>query len=552
MKKIALIFIFLFAIILRISFPENFSVGFDQIQILESASKIKQGDFTLIGPRTGPADMFTGPLIYYVTAVFLFIFDKYQVIYLVPLFFSVITGIFIFWLVKTYIGEKEALITTLIWACSPFLVSLDRVFWNPNLILLSSVLLVLPLFSKKTDLRSLIFLFLGSFLSYQAHFSGLVLLFLTGLSVLFIFKKSKFWLNLLVIIGGLLLSLLPTILFDLRNNFFNFKGLISLISSKSEFSLIFLLKDIFKNFYIIFETLGKLFFFGNNSILIISTGLILSIIWFISQQDKMKKNLIGLWLVFIPVLFSFYKGEKPEYYFLFVAPILFLIVIDLIKMIPINYQKLLALWFITNSLFINFGMFNQAYVSSIKQIKQLKDYLSTQQVKSLVYDLPYGSDYGLKYFLNELNLDQKGLVFHITEQTVKFSGANKVGSFYVWRDYRNGNNNYVLTNNYYLSTNLEYFLFENKYVKENNTNLVSYKIFDNKNLIAELYLADENKDRDLAWVKTCFDEIKLKTSDWVQISEDEFIKPFYDYCLMVKFNNKSSLDNLKKIGINLF
>ncbi len=47
--------------------------GFDQVQILENAQQIKQGDFTLIGPRTGPGNMFTGPLIYYLTACLMFI-----------------------------------------------------------------------------------------------------------------------------------------------------------------------------------------------------------------------------------------------------------------------------------------------------------------------------------------------------------------------------------------------------------------------------------------------------------------------------------------------
>ena len=45
----------------RAYMPEAYIFGFDQVQILTNAEAITNGDLTLIGPRTGPADMFTGP-----------------------------------------------------------------------------------------------------------------------------------------------------------------------------------------------------------------------------------------------------------------------------------------------------------------------------------------------------------------------------------------------------------------------------------------------------------------------------------------------------------
>lgn len=94
----------------RVLFPTNVSLGFDQVQILENASKILQGDLSLIGPRTGPASIFTGPLIYYLTSPILFIFGEVVAVYLTPLLFALITGLVLYWLVFYYVGPDEAVI----------------------------------------------------------------------------------------------------------------------------------------------------------------------------------------------------------------------------------------------------------------------------------------------------------------------------------------------------------------------------------------------------------------------------------------------------------
>ena len=139
------------ALLLRALPYKNTTVGFDQVQILEEASKINSGDFTLIGPRTGPAQMFTGPLIYYFTVPFLLIFGDLATIVIVPLVLSVITGLAIYALVIKYKGPTEALLSVSVWAFSPLLIRLDRVFWNPNLLILATALLYFPLLDNKKN-----------------------------------------------------------------------------------------------------------------------------------------------------------------------------------------------------------------------------------------------------------------------------------------------------------------------------------------------------------------------------------------------------------------
>lgn len=66
--------LFLVAAFFRTFSFQRFPFNFDQIQIAENSQKIFSGDLVLIGPRTGPAAMFTGPLIYYVAAPFQAVF----------------------------------------------------------------------------------------------------------------------------------------------------------------------------------------------------------------------------------------------------------------------------------------------------------------------------------------------------------------------------------------------------------------------------------------------------------------------------------------------
>jgi hypothetical protein len=161
--------------------------------------------------------------------------------------FSIITGITLYFVIKKYIGIKEALITTTLWAFSPLIVNLDRVFWNPNLILLATVLIFVPLLKVTADKYSYALLFIGAFLSYQAHFSGFLLV---ALGIFFILYLRRSWKLIIPIIIGLLISLIPTALFDIRHEFLNFNGLLALFSSKGETNFLPITKDFFKNIYI--------------------------------------------------------------------------------------------------------------------------------------------------------------------------------------------------------------------------------------------------------------------------------------------------------------
>lgn len=401
-KKINYLYILLIliAVIFRGYHCKNYGVGFDQTQIIESANLINQGKLTLIGPRTGPASMFTGPLIYYITAPFVAIFGEFTPTYLVPIFIAVITGILLILLTKQCLTKKESYLYLLIWAVSPLIVSLDRVLWNPNLTFLSVALLFLPIVGKKSNsnhkLTSL-FLFLGAFLGYQAHFSGFVAVLLAVLTILY---QKKFRKLIKPILIGFVVSILPTILFDFRHDYLNTRGFIYLLAGQeSAFQAQFFWLSIFDNFKTILKLTGEILCSGELKVL----RYIIGIVVFFASFFSKKINKIGLWWICsVVLLYSIYSGEKPEYYYSILFPVIIYLLAKLIANFH-SYALTLLITFIIS--------FSTIFIIESQKTRNGINVLNTQNVdfflssselsiNKINYDMPFGTELGVKYYFD--------------------------------------------------------------------------------------------------------------------------------------------------------
>lgn len=550
MKKIYYFLILIsLALFFRIFFTNNFAVGFDQVQILRNAKLILSGDLSLVGPRTGPADMFTGPLIYYLSVPFVYFFGELRSISLVPLFISFLTGIFLYLLCIKYLDFKKALIITTIWAFSPFLISLDRVFWNPDLTLLSASLIFIPLLEKeRVNKLTFWFLMLGSFLSYQAHFSGFLLLFLGFISIIYLKKPIKL---VFALIAGIALSLIPTLIFDLRNNFSNWNGLIGFLSSKNEFILQAVAKDFLHNLYILAETFGKIFLFANNQATIVALAVM---IFLIALKNIRHNKLAFLWLLTIAIVYSFYQGEKPEYYFLISVPALLIISANLLEKIEKKYLLILATLFIFNSTLINFAQYKNNFGITTGNIEKIQNYLSKKEIKEIIYDVPRGAEDGLKYFLAD-KISSSGETIHIGyPSNLSFSGIEKVGDINVWIDQRKTSKNYVTTDSYILESNPNYFLFKNLYPIDTIQNFDLYEIVKDKQVMGKLLVTYENlliyKNKEqLDWVKACLEQKENNNYNWTKFSTNSYARFQKTNCLLLELEKEN---NFEAIGIRIF
>ncbi len=435
-QLILLVILIILSIFLRSYHAQNYGVGFDQVQVLSAAKQISKGKITLIGPRTGPASMFTGPLIYYLAVPFLLLFNEFPTVYLLPILISIVTGVILIILSRKYLSTWESIIITSIWAASPLIVNLDRVLWNPNLTFLSTILLFIPLIGNDTRNNTKLtklFLFSGSFLSYQAHFSGFILIFLSVFTIFYLKRSPKLIYS---IILGLFLSLLPTIIFDLRHDFLNFNGLKELLfnrgdggANQSIFSI--LIKDLL----FVLKLGGNILYSGRLKILKIILGFIL-VIYSIIKKGTSK--LVSWWIIITVLVFSFYSGNKPEYYYGIIFPVFIYGFSKLLSSFPKSLVAVLLVSFLVLSTIKTINSQDSRNGVNVLNSKKTVDYIQNHDkpIKEIKYDMPFGTEIGLQYFLNtklESTTDDTVIV-HIVygENQPKINGIKWFNDLGVW------------------------------------------------------------------------------------------------------------------------
>ena len=334
------------------------------------------------------------------------------------------------------------------------------------------------------------------------------------------------------------MSIIPTIIFDIRNNFLNTKGLLNLLDEKSTFKVSSLLKDFIHNLYVISETQGKIFLYQNKTGLIISLGLLILLgsVFLIKKQTEIKKTII--WILGIAFIYAFYKASKPEYYYLIVFPSLFFISAKIIKSLNLSYQKILLLFFAISSTLINIKLLKVNSGMTIKNITDLEKKLTQKEIKKIVYDVA-NPELGAEYFLNKLELNENGNIYHIAyPNDLSFAGIQKISDVALWQDQRKENKNYIVKNSYFLETDSDVFLYENVYPKNQKQKYDSYKIIKDKQLSGEINVATENKDQ-IDWVKECLEQKDIK--GWV-LKNKQYIRFEAGHCLVLSILDGSQID----------
>jgi hypothetical protein len=485
MKKFIPIAIILLAVFFRFYHWENYCFGFDQVQTLENAEKILHGKLTLIGPKGGPAALFIGPLLYYLTAAFMFFISSPLAVNASALFISFMTGLTLFFLTKRYLNSSQGLITLSLWAFSPFLINQDRIPWASNLSFLSASLVFFPLlysFENKLRFKDIFFIAIGVFLGYQAHFAGLFLYPLILFATLFLKQKIKL---IFASTAGLCLTILPTFLFDLRHQWLNLQGVKSLfftqVNPQNYLPVIVRFKV---NLYITIENLGKIIFFSNSNLLIVFSGAVLFLFaCFLLAQKKQKIKVFFTlsWSIIIAILFLVYKDIPPDYYFLVQFPaLIYLLTLLFEQILNTSKKRLVALAiFSVYSFFYtkNFSTPKELTIGNqVKAIKYLKSLSQKNPIKKINYDMELVYFPGFQYLLKDFKLDPQGQEIVITYPFVK--GHLVTANFFpigIYFDQRiKQDKNYLTMPNYLISTPKDVFLYEDSYRK---TYLSSNQVF---------------------------------------------------------------------------
>ena len=499
-NKTTLFFLFFLALglFLRLYRFDVYPFGFDQVQILENAQAIKEGHLRLIGPMTGPAQFYTGPLIYYIAVIWQSIINSPYLLVLTSASIYVFTGLFLIYLLKRYIVKDYQLIYFIVWALSPFTIKFDRVTWNPNLTLIAAFLVFFPLSKyvsqKKINILDSTLCFGGMFLGYQAHFSGLLLPLIAVLIWLLMIRKQ--FIKLLFCISGTLFSFIPTIIFDFRHDFLNTKGVLAFLISNQKSGEIIYIKMFWNNFVITIENIGKIIFEQNTYILIIFTGIICLSIFLLFAQKPKQQVFIILWLILSIIFISLYKKTSPEYYFIIQLPaILFIISMLLTKLLNSNKKRILFIIIFSVYSFliiqktaieansINLGnQFNTA--------KFLKNN-NTYNIAKFEYDMEPVDQLGLKYLFRDFNFDKNGFIVHLVYPHLRHGLSDKIfGPLAVWFDPREQNHNYLELSSLIVSIPLRVKLYQN-YQDEKLYNVNSlFSVLVDKQKIGNLIVID--------------------------------------------------------------
>lgn|GEM_PF-1196608 len=549
---------------LRFTHPDYYPIGFDQIQILEAAEHIQQNHFVLLGPRTGPAPMFTGPLIYYVAGgLSYFITTPYVLVATALVLFAATFGIFTVLLKKYLDDEVLSWLILALYSLSPYQVMLDRVPWNPNLTFLASALVFLPLFGKigkKLTPFDFLCIFCGSFLGYQAHFSGFLLPLFVMVCTFIWFRKQ--WLVPLISFSGLAISLFPTVLFDLRHDFLNTRGFLFLLTQRGSGPQLDtpLWVRFYRDTLVTIENMGKVTFLTAPYPILMSIGLFIILVY-LWKYCRGKSSFWWpiFWVLGLNVIFMFYRGSKPEYYFLLQFPALFFILAQILR--PFFKNRVTSMIAIGG--FGLYSIFSLTYQQRKPPSLSLGNQLAaSQQARNfqernssiLVYDMSNVESLGPRYLLRDLpsgsatsSVATTHLIYpYFHDSPVSYS----YGEIAVWQDPRTDQTkNYLVRKEVIISSPKDMFLLEEHYKQEKYPAADTfYKIQKNDKTLAELFFIDSKQANQtynlfMDSIENQWDKAQKKWQPFDLDGSAGYLRPATGTTLLVRFVNPDLTPN---------
>lgn len=411
-SELTIIFVILIVLIgmfLRLfNLEKTASFDADQENFAWTAVRIIEGKRpVLIGIKAGEFPVFIGPLMYYIYSLFYFIFsmDPIGVNYL-SLIFAFFTMISLFFVVKEIFGLKTGIFTLLVYSYSALFINYDRQVWLPNQLILTSIWIFYFLYklNNKQQIKWLVSLGLLLSFGFQLHLT--VLLFWPIVILGILIKKVKLRKN--PIIWGAfsgVLGFLPVFLFDLRHNFLNLKGWLTLLNRTGGKVNIFIrLKALIR--YTL-ENEVRIFSLEISRLTLIIAFLFFAF-WLIKSLKKKKEALVlklaFLWIIVPIIVFSPLNIHTPEYFFIINFPILIFISAFIFKQLSKSFLgNIIVFIFLTVFMFFNTNKvltqqtenlislyYKKEMVNYILQKAEGKDF-------SVYYETDRGWDYGFDY-----------------------------------------------------------------------------------------------------------------------------------------------------------
>lgn len=348
---------------------------------------LKEFDLPFIGPITSVGGFFLGPLYYWIMAPFLFLFNFNPV---GPSFATAMLGVLtiptIYYVTKDMLSLKAAKYTAFLYAIGSMPVILTRGAWNPNPMPLAVLGIVYgfykaqnPKGSDPKDLTLWKWLILSAAslgIALQLHYMIVFLSPFILWQLISILKIKKLRLKLIYWFLTIIILMIPLILFEIKNNFINFKGLIDYLT-KNEYHQFNLLQTIRDTKGRSEQAIGMLLGFGEQYTIL--REWLTRLIWIPGLILLFKKPSLGykttiFWLFTSIIAIAFYRGVIPAYYIAFIMPAVFMLTGFLLSLFK---NKLKFLPFVFIAVFIYFN--SQTLYKALTETGNLKSVKKTAQ-----------------------------------------------------------------------------------------------------------------------------------------------------------------------------
>jgi len=303
-------------------------LGDEGRDMLIVADIIQGKNFPFIGPPTSIGKLYLGPIYYYLITPFAWIFKMSPI---GPAVFVVLLGLLTILLIylvgSKYFNEKTGLFAAGLYTVSPLIVKFSRSSWNPNPMPFFSLVFLLSLYywQEKKQSKYLFFAIIAFAIMLQLHYMAILL---TPFLVFVFFKiGTKQQNKKTIIISSLIFILLlsPLLIFDLKHNFVNTKGIIEIFQQRSGegfnfFEVLSRARDRIRQLFSLF--LGFSEREWRNNLVVILTVLYVFINWF--KQKKITRLIIYGWFMWGLLTIGLYRGSVYPHYlgFLFIMPAL--------------------------------------------------------------------------------------------------------------------------------------------------------------------------------------------------------------------------------------
>jgi len=337
---IILLILLISAVLRFYNLPNNFVFGGDEEhQAILAQTIVKHFHIIWIGVNAGNLGFYLGPYWTYFTAFWLWLSKGDPLITgYVSSAIGVLTNLLIILTGTRLFSKTVGLIAGILYATLPLMVFFDQKYWNPTLIPLLSLLMILSLSQIKKNHNWFILFTLSFAAIFHIHLSLFPIIFVA----VFYLVKEKIKLSRKVIFLSVITFLIimaPLIAFDYFHKGSNITTPLRLSEITSEPGNKI---NPLSHFTALFQTLGRIWYikpFTSNSDQVLAGctperfnppsflsffGLIIILLFLINKSTWKNKNtrLLALFLLSIIIFFLVFPGGSYEYYLLGIFPLI--------------------------------------------------------------------------------------------------------------------------------------------------------------------------------------------------------------------------------------